>query len=298
MKSFDGIMEFLAVAETGSFTKAARRLGVSTSHISRQVAALEARLGTRLLARSTRQVALTEPGESFLSRCQALTSDLEEALNDASSEARQLKGRLRVSSLSGSFADQVIAPALADFAALHPDLEIDVDFSARRADLLGEGLDFAIRSGPLSDSALIARPLATRTYVAAASPEYLRTHGAPRHPRELAGHQCLLTHSSRWRFDGPDGPIEVPVSGRWQSNSGASLTAACLNGMGIAYMGCAGFGEALNSGRLTPTLKPFWRRERSIQIVYLDRRYLPARARAAIEFLIDRCKDFEEVPRV
>jgi len=281
----DGLTEFLAVVRAGSFTGAAKILGVSVPHVSRQVARLEERLGIKLFQRNTRSVHLTQPGETLRKSSEKIADDLEAALSEVSSAQHNLEGRLRVASLSGSFADQVVGPAMNEMAALHPNVEIVIDFNARQVDILSEGYDFAIRAGPMRDSGLIARPLSSRTRVAAASPEYLASNGKPLHPAELKEHQCILTHSNTWRFTEKGKLLDVAVTGRLNLNSGQAILDGCSRGLGIAYMAIGGFGKTLSDGTLTPILNDFWHTDRSIHILRPDRRYTPRRVEVAISIL-------------
>lgn len=281
----DGLTEFLAVAHAGSFTRAANVLGVSVPHVSRQVARLEERLGTKLFQRNTRSVHLTPSGDILLKSSERIADDLEAALSEVSSAQRNLEGRLRIASLSGSFADQVVGPAMNEMALQHPGVDIVIDFNARQVDILSEGYDFAIRAGPMQSSGMIAWPLSSRTRIAAASPEYLAKKGRPRHPIELQSHQCILTHSDTWRFTDGGKPLDVAVAGRLSLNSGPAILDACSRGLGVAYMAVGGFEGTLSRGTLTPILKEFWHTDRSIHIVRPDRRFTPRRVDAAIEIL-------------
>ncbi len=291
--NFDGLTEFLAVVRAGSFTGAAKILGVSVPHVSRQVARLEARLGTKLFQRNTRSVHLTQSGETLSKSSGKIADDLEAALSEVSSAQRNLDGRLRIAALSGSFADQVVGPAMNEMAAQHPDVEIVIDFNARQVDILREGYDFAIRAGPMQSSGLIARPLSSRTRVAAASPEYLAKNGEPLHPTELKDHQCILTHSNAWRFAENGKPLDVTVAGRLGLNSGPAILDACARGLGVAYMAVGGFGNTLSNGALTPILYDFWHTDRSIHIVRPDRRFTPRRVDVAMAFLETFAKRIE-----
>lgn len=288
-----GLTEFLAVARAGSFTGAAKVLGVSVPHVSRQVARLEQRLDTKLFQRSTRSVHLTPPGQTLHKSSEKIADDLEAALSEVSSAQRSLEGRLRIASLSGSFADQVVGPALNQMAVLHPGVEIVIDFNARQVDILSEGYDFAIRAGPMQSSGLIARPLSSRTRIAAASPEYLAKSGAPQHPTDLKHHQCILTHSKVWRFSDRGKPLDVAVSGQLSLNSGPAILDACARGLGVAYMAVGGFQNTLSNGTLTPILKDFWHTDRSIHIVRPDRRFTPRRVDVAIAILEDFAERIE-----
>src|SRR5246127_1745759 len=197
----DEIAVFIEVVRKRSFVRAAEQLGASVSAVSRSVAALEARLGVRLLQRTTRSVGLTEAGSAYFSRCEALLSELESAEAEASALGEDLQGRLRVSAPSGLGMTHLV-PALPEFLARHPKLTVDLDLSNRFVDLVEERYDFAIRTGTLRDSRLVARKLAPNRRLLAASRAYLERRGAPRHPRELEQHACLVLditdHPERW----------------------------------------------------------------------------------------------------
>lgn len=290
---FDGITEFLAVAEAQGFSAAARRLGVSTAHVSRRVSALEAALGVTLFARTTRQVRLTEPGQTYYQHCLELVHGLEEANEVLSADKVSLSGTLRISA-AGDFAARYVAPALTDFAKLHPDLSIDLDFNARLANFVEEGIDLAIRYGRMQDSSLIARKLVDRRIVAAASPGYLAEHGMPQHPDELRQHNCLVTNNDQWLFDTEGGPLQVRVPARWRANNTDAVTHACVAGLGIAYMPKSSYHELLADGSLVPVLEPYWTKDIGTWLLYANRRHQPARVRLAVEFLIKRFRGWQE----
>ena len=294
MNAFEGITEYLAVAEMQSFSAAARKLGVSPAHVSRRISALESRLGVQLVARTTRRVRLTDAGREYHQRCAEMMGRLEEANQLLSGETAELEGRLRVS-MARQFAERHVVPALAEFARKYPRLSIEIDVTARVVDLVGEGYDFAIRTAPLSDSGMVARKLAERTLVAAASPEYFARYGHPEAPDDLLRHRCLPAVSDRWHFDTPYGSKVVQVSGYWRSNSAQSRVEACRCGLGIAYMTRDGYGGALEDGSLVTTLEPYWARRGFIAwIVYPSRIYLPTPAKRAVEYLLDRSQAWDE----
>ncbi|NEQ51367.1 MAG: LysR family transcriptional regulator [Leptolyngbya sp. SIO3F4] len=293
MGIWDGVSEFVTVVDAGSFSAAAKRLGVSTSYVSRQVAALEARLGIRLLARSTRRVRMTDAGTEYYRRCAELVSGLEEANQVVIGETAEVVGRIRVA-VAGAFAERYVAPALAEFARQHPQVQIDLNFNTRNINLIDEGFDFAIRYGLLEDSSLIARKLTSRTLVACASPDYLQTWGTPVEPDDLRDHACLRTNTDRWRFSYPDGERFVRVSGPWRSNNGPALAAAAVMGLGIAYSPQVNLIEALEAGQLVPILQDFWDRDRATWIVYPERRHQPLRVRRAIDFLVEYFRKQED----
>lgn len=273
------------MVDVGSFSAAAKRLGVSTSYVSRSVADLEARLGIRLLARSTRKVRLTDAGAEYYRRCADLIAGIEEANQIVVGETAEVVGRIRVAA-AGAFAERYVASALADFARQHPQVQIEMDFNTRNIDLIEEGFDFAIRYGVLEDSSLIARKLASRALVACASPNYLQHHGIPADPEELKDHACLRSNRGRWRFNYPDGPRDIRISGPWTSNNGPALAAAAIRGLGIVYTPQVNLQDELAAGLLVPILQDFWDRDRATWIVYPSRRHLPLRVRRAIDFLM------------
>ena len=293
MVSFEGIAEFIAVAETQGFSAAARRLGVSTSHVSRRVSALESSLGSALLARTTRKVRLTEVGTIYYHQCLELVHGLEEANQNVSHRQLSLSGTLRVSA-AGQFAERYVAPALVEFAALHPQLCVDIDFNSRLVNFVEEGIDFSIRYGRLNDSGLVARKLVDRALIAAASPAYLQQRGIPQHPNELRGHDCLIANNDLWLFDSDEGAIEVRVKGRWRSNNAWAIIDACKAGLGVSYMPKSSLADALEDGSLVPLLESYGSRDITSWIVYANRKFLPSRARLAIQFLLEHFADWKE----
>ena len=291
--SFNGIPEFVAVAETQGFTSAANKLNVSTSHISRQIAKLEQRLGVALFARSTRKVKLTDAGERYYQHCLILVDSITTANEEVGSQQVELSGTLRVSA-AGEFAEQYIVPKLIEFAQLHPSLKLDIDFNSNMVDFVQEGVDFSIRYGQLKDSSLIARKLVDRHLVAAASQTYLNKNGTPTHPSDLKEHNCVIANTDLWRFEENNKPLTVKVNARWRSNSGRSLVKASEADLGVCYMPRSSFADSIESGRLVEILQPYWSSHITTWIVYANRQYLPTRARMAIDFLIESFKDFEE----
>lgn len=291
MSMFDGVIEFIAVAETQGFTAAAKRLGVSTSHISRRVSELESRLGLELVARTTRQVKLTELGESYYQSCIDLVNGLDQANESVTSNQIELSGVLRVSA-AGEFAESTVVPLLMDFVAQHPKCDLEVHYDTRMINFVEDNFDFAIRFGKLEDSNLIARKLASHEYIAAASPAYIEQFGSPAHPAELEKHSCIVSTYTQWSFidknSTPKQSIDVRVKGRIKANSVRTIIHACKSGMGIAYMPRTSFGDTIESGELVPVLDGYWKSRGATWLVYANRRYLPARARLAIEFLMDQ----------
>lgn len=285
MESFEGIIEFVAVAESRGFSAAAKQLGCSTSHVSRQVARLEERLGCALLARSTRQVNLTENGTDYYHQCKELVIGLQQANEQVNQQQLQLNGTLRVSA-AGGFAEHFVAPALMTFAQQHPQLTVEIDFNSRMVNFVEDEVDFAVRYGELADSSLIARKLISRPMMAAASPEYLKQYGTPTHPNQLKNHSCIISNNDHWLFAVDGNQKSIRVRGRWRSNNANVVAHACEQGLGIAYMPKSTFNEGIKNDKLVAILEPFWGKGASSWIVYKNRHFQPLRARLAIDFLL------------
>lgn len=291
--SFEGIIEFVAVAESQGFSAAAKLLGCSTSHVSRQVSRLESSLGSALLSRSTRMVNLTDAGLLYYRQCKDLVNGLEQANEQVRYQQFQLNGTLRISA-AGSFAEQHVSKALLEFANKHPDLHIHMDFNSRLTNFIEDGTDFAIRYGKLEDSGLVARKLLDRTMMAAASPQYLEQYGTPKHPEQLKHHLCIISNRDHWQFESKEGNHTIKINGRWRSNSAHAAVSACEHGMGIAYMPKSSFLSSVEQGNLIPVLEPFWSQGASSWIVYQNRQFLPLRARLAIDYLLEYFADWQE----
>lgn len=287
LDSFEGIFEFVAVAESGGFSSAAKVLGCSTSHVSRQIAKLEQRTGCVLLARTTRQMNLTESGTFYYQQCKQLVTGLQQANERLNQQQFNLSGTLRVSA-AGGFAESFVAPALMQFAKLHPELSVDIDFNSRMVNFVEDGIDFAIRYGELTDSNLIARKLVTRTMMAVASPSYLEKYGEPNHPNQLKTHRCIIANNNHWAFN-IDGAIQsIRVKGQWRSNNSNVIVSACEQGLGIAYMPESTFEQSIKENKLVPVLKPYWSSGATSWVVYQNSQFLPLRARMAIDYLLEQ----------
>jgi DNA-binding transcriptional LysR family regulator len=285
MDNFDGIMEFVSVAESQGFSTSAKQLGCSTSHVSRQISKLEKRLGCALFARTTRLVSLTPSGLNYYHQCKDLVTGLQQANEQINTQQHKVTGTLRVSA-AGTFAEQKVAPALIEFSLLHPELSIDIDFNTRKVNFVEDGIDFAIRYGKLEDSGLIARKLLVHPMMAVASDDYLAKYGIPEHPIDLKMHSCIISNNNHWLFEHEGHQESIKVQGRWKSNNAQAVVNACIQGLGIAYMPQHNFLPSVNRGQLTPVLEKFWRRDSHSWIVYQNRRFLPMRARLAIDHLL------------
>jgi DNA-binding transcriptional LysR family regulator len=281
----EGLEEFLAVVEEGGFSAAARRLGVSVSHVSRQVAALEARLGTRLLQRSTRAVRLTESGQIVHDRGQIVAAMLRDLHDEVREDEGVPRGRLRVAA-GGAYGERRVAPAMVRFAAAHPQVSVELRLDDRHVDLISEGFDLAVRLGRLADSATVSRRLAPRNMRLCAAPSYLAAAPAPRSIEDLAGHSCLSAPDIPWRFATPDGERTLRCGGRFRSTSGPVLLEAALAGLGITWLAEFYVAEAIASGALVRLLPETEVSDSGVWIVYPAREHLPLRTRAAIDWLV------------
>ena len=278
---------FARVAATGSMSQAARELSLSPPVISKRIKRLEERLGTRLLQRTTRQIALTEAGKGFHERVLAILSSVEEAENWVSQRAQQARGPLRVSAPT-TFGRMHVAPYLVKFLEKYPDITLDLSLSDSFVDVVGDGFDVAIRIADLADTSLVARKLASNHRVLCASPAYIEKHGAPLSLAELSQHRLLVHNSDHWRLEGPEGPVSVPVTSAIQTNSSEVIREAVIAGLGIALRSTWDIGPELRSKKLNILLPPYRASHRvAIYAVYPSRRHLPQRTRVFIDFLVD-----------
>lgn len=250
---------FSRVASTRSFSGAARELGISQATASKHVQMLEGWLGARLLHRTTRRVALTEAGESFFVQCSRILEEMEAARSTAKPEA-PVRGNMRITA-PVVFGSTRLGPLVVDFMRLHPELSLNIELSDRSVDLIEEGFDLAIRTGPANGPGLTAWPLMSLNYVLCAAPAYLARHGVPRSPSELQGHHCIAGTDTplSWQFSGPEGDTEVPIYGRLQVNNAMLRRDAARAGAGILL--CADYlvdGDFAGGHlvRLLPEYKP------------------------------------------
>jgi DNA-binding transcriptional LysR family regulator len=282
---------FLRTAEAHSFTAAAERLGMSKSMVSQRISELEARLGVRLLHRTTRRLSLTDAGASFLERCQRILAETDEAEEAVTRDSAALRGTLRLAAPL-SFALLHLKSAIVEFMALHPALDIVLNLDDRIVDLIGGGYDLAIRVGVLPDSSLVARRLAPIRIACCCSPAYVAAHGLPARPEDLPAHACLLYSGNGqgdiWGFRTGNAGMQIRVDGRFSANNGEILVEAALKGMGIALLPTFLVGPYLTSGALVRVLEEWPVQEGAIYAVYPQSRHLPGRVRAFADFLAER----------
>lgn len=291
MDRLQAIQVFVQVAESSSFVRAAERLGLSTTAVSRQVAELEKHLQSRLLQRTTRRISLTETGRTFYERCVQILAELGEAEREAAQEAAEPRGTIRLTT-SVNFGTHQVTPAIASFLARHAQVKFDVSLSDRIVDIVEEGFDLAIRIGGTGGQNLVARKLGETRLVACASPGYIARQGAPAAPEDLVRHNCLTYEYAMrdtWRFrDAAGRERTVRVAGSLNSNNGDLNVAAAVEGLGIAMEPDFIVGVELKNGALVPVLASFEAPALPIYAVYPSRRFLPAKVRAFVDFLAER----------
>lgn len=284
MNRWEGLDEFVAVAECGQFTAAAERLGLSSSQVSRQIARLEERLQTRLFYRSTRRVALTEAGQTFLHHCQRLQDAREEALRAVGDLNSEPKGLLRMT-CAVAYGERFIVPLVTDFMSRYPQLRVDIELSNRTLDLVHEGLDLAIRLGRLQDSRLVATRLAPRQMYLCAAPVYLQRYGRPHSLSELGRHNCLVGSSDQWIFQLNGREATQRVQGNWRCNSGQAVLEAALRGLGLCQLPDYYVLEHLRSGALVSLLDNHQPPNTAVWALYPQQRHLSPKVRQLVDAL-------------
>ena len=289
MDKFLEMQTFAAVVDAGSFVKAADALAMSKAAVSRYVADLEARLGVRLLHRTTRRLSVTEEGQLFHARCKELLSEVDAAEAEITSGSADARGLVRVNA-PVTFGILHLAPLWGEFRAMHPKVTLDVTLADRVVDLVEEGYDLAVRIAELPNSTLISKRLSTTRMVLCASPRYLEQRGTPQQPGELAEHAIIAySHWStrdEWRFDGPQGEVSVHTRPCIHTNSGDTCRAAALADQGVILQPSFLVGEDLAQGRLVELMPAYRSIELGIYAVYPTRKHVSPKVRVLIDFLV------------
>lgn len=288
MDKLNAISIFCKVIETQSFTQAANQQNISVAMASKLVSQLEEHLKTRLLQRTTRKIVPTEAGMLYYQRCQAILLDLSEADSSISNMATSLQGNLLIS-VPRDFGLLYISPNLPKFIELHPNLHVEIEFEDKRVDLVAEGYDLALRIGYMQDSSLVARKISSSPMHFVASPSYLETRGTPLTPDDLEYHQGLLYKSSlnqvHWQSTKANQIQRYKIQSKVVSNNGMALLEMTKAGLGISNSPSFFVKDALASGELVEILSEYKQKPLDIYVVYPNRRHLPAKVRAFIEFL-------------
>ncbi|CTQ53641.1 D-malate degradation protein R [Roseibium album] len=279
---------FVAVVETGSFTKAGEKLATSKTLASKKVQALENHLGSRLLNRTTRSLSLTESGRLFHDRCLQVLDDLDELEALMQNQVAEPRGKLNITAPS-TFGEMYVAPLMPKFRQRHPDVTIDLSLTDRHVDLVDEGFDVAVRIGELPSSGLIARKLAPAPVHVCATPAYLEKHGRPTHPNDLLQHQCVIDSNFRngtsWPFREGENRFSVSVKGVLSANSARAVKAYVLADTGLALCPSYVALEELQNGLLEPVLTEFNSFDLNVYALYNSKRNLAPKVRAFVDFL-------------
>ena len=290
MDRLDSMQLFVRVAELGSFAAVAQQMHVARSVVTRQVAGLEAHLGTKLLARSTRRLSLTSAGATYLEKCREILSLVDAAEGGLTEDSQAPRGHLRIT-LPFSFGIRQLMPMFGDFMKANPEISIELEFSDRRSNLIEGGFDLAIRIADRLDPGDVARKIGSSQSVVVAAPAYLKLHGRPKHPRDLIQHECfgyLLAARSSWSFD-IDGETQwFPIGGKLDANSGDALLAAAIQGLGITKAPTFIAEEAVRERKLEILLRKFPTPELGIYAIFPSNRYVPHRVRVLVEYLAQR----------
>ena len=282
---WQGISEFVAVAEASNFTQGAKKLLISTAQVSRQVSELEQRLNTKLFYRTTRKVTLTEEGQLFYQQCHSILEGLESAERSLTNLQSSPQGKIKISA-PVTYGERHIIPLINQFLIQYPQVEIDVQLSNQRISLIDEGYDLAIRLGQLDDSSLIAKRISTRQHYLCAAPSYLERHGKPDSISDLKQHNCLLGSADFWLFGDKRGSNKkLRVSGNLRCNSGLGLVDAALKGIGIVQLPEYYVSKHIAQGELVVLLNDYQREQEGIWALYPQNKFLANKVRLLIDFL-------------
>jgi DNA-binding transcriptional LysR family regulator len=291
MDKLEAMNAFAKVVASGSYAEAARRLNLTRSAVSKAVMELEQALGARLLDRTTRRVTPTEAGLAYYERCLAILAQVDETEAQISRLHDEPKGVLKINAPM-SFGTLYLGDAVADFMIRYADLKVELTLTDRFIDPLEEGVDVTVRIGALADSSLIARRISPARVVLAASPDYLKKHGTPQSPADLANHRCLtyghMTAMQRWHLIEKGKPISVAIGACLSSNNGEALCDAAVKGIGIALLPTFIAGKDIAEKRLRIVLPENQPEDLTIHALYAPNRYLAAKTRVFIDFLVDR----------
>ncbi|MEO5794952.1 MAG: LysR family transcriptional regulator [Rhodoferax sp.] len=290
MDRFLEMQTFCAVVDAGSFVKAAEALGLSKAAASRYVGELEARLGIRLLQRTTRRLSLTEEGQVFYARSKELLAGVDEAEAEITSRSGAASGLLRINA-PVTFGNLHLAPLWGVFRSQQPLVALDITLSDRVVDLVEEGYDVAIRIATLPSSTLVSKRLASTRMLVCASPQYLAAHGTPQHPADLADHAVIAysywASKDEWHFDGPAGQVSVRTHACMHTNSGDTCRAAALAHQGVILQPSFLVGTDLAAGTLVELLPGYQAMEMGIYAVYPTRKHVAPKVRALVDFLAE-----------
>jgi LysR family transcriptional regulator, regulator for bpeEF and oprC len=288
MDRFEAMSLFITVADTKSFSKAARAKGVVQSTVSKRIASLEARLGVQLLRRTSRDLSLTEAGEAYYEVATRILGDFDAAEERIGRGKVSPTGVVRVA-ISAGLGRMYVIPRLHEFFGLYPDVSVDLDVSERHVNLIGDSIDLAVRIGDLSASALMVRRIGSTQVTTVAAPSYLEKFGEPATPQELEDHACVIFMFQGgpriWTFDGPGGPFAMTPTGSIRTNDAEHIRAAVRAGLGVAHNASWLFSEDFESGAVKRILRAYDPPVMAINAVYPSGRMLPGKAKVFVDFL-------------
>ncbi len=295
MDKFADLEAFAAVVESGTFSAAGERLGIAKSVVSRRISQLESRLGSRLMNRTTRRLALTDAGKHFYQRAVQILADLDDAEQSVTEETAELRGSIKLAAPL-SFGLSHLSKILADFLTEHPAIEINLDLNDRHINLVEDGFDMAVRIAELKDSTLVARRLGIARHVTCASPAYLQKYGVPENPEQLHQHIGLqysnVSYRQQWCYETPEGKtIFAQPQIRIRSNNGEALAEAAMAGLGITTGPTFILGQHIREKHLLVLMKEYQRPATGIHAVYPPGRLMPKRIQAFSDFLAGRLGD-------
>ncbi|MGZ5094339.1 MAG: LysR family transcriptional regulator [Burkholderiales bacterium] len=294
MNKLLGMLAFVRVVESGGFTSAAKRLGLTVSAVAKNVSRLEQELGTQLLVRTTRRITVTDFGREYYASCGRVFAEIDNAENAL--RQSQAVPRGTVTLLCPMFFGRInLLPRLHEFYARYPEVNVEVSFGNRYNDIIEEGISLAVVVGQLRDSRFASRTLTRSHMLCAATPAYLREHGTPRTIDDLLSHNCLVSRSALWQFKENGRMVELPVRGNLVVREGDALREATLLGLGIARSNWWLFRQDIAAGTLLEVLKPHRVPGRSISVIYAPTKFLPKKIRVMIDFLVEITKTSEGV---
>lgn len=292
--SLSDIKTFVVLAEAGSFTNAAEKLGCSRANVSKQLSQLEADLGVSLLIRTTRTQHLTPQGDAFFERCKKSLDGITHAIERALESADALTGRIKVNCVGGPIGENIVAKLVNDFMAQHPNIGIELDFSSRRVDLISGEFDFVFRMGELVDSSLIGRKLTDISIGVFASPSYIAQHGQPNEPKDLVHHRCITGTLKNWVFhtDNESDRLEVTINGNLTCKNGRIMVSSAIEGNGVIRVPKLYCQQEVNQGVLVPLLTGWHVQSTPFYLVYAQDKHQPMRLRTFKEFVMNNFRDY------
>lgn len=286
MNKLLGMLAFVRVVESGGFTSAAQRLGLSVSAVAKNVSRLEDELGTQLLVRTTRRITVTDFGREYYASCRRVFSEIENVENALHQSQAVPSGKVTL--LCPMFFGRInLLPRLAEFNARYPEIDVEVTFGHRHADIIDEGINLAVVVGQVRDARFASRTLTRSHMLCAATPAYLARHGTPQRIDDLLSHNCLVSRSAMWQFRESGRTIELAVKGNLVVHEGDALREATLLGLGISRSNWWLFRQDLAAGALVEVLKRHRVPGRSMSVIYAPTRFLPKKIRVMIDFLVE-----------